>query len=56
MIVPVTAWHFTQHAEDYFNNPVVGTYIRWLRFSPLTAFLLTPVWLALVQNQSCRRC
>ena len=53
MIVPVTAWHFTQHAEDYFNNPVVGTYIRWLRFFAfLTAFLLTPVWLALVQNQS----
>jgi len=52
MIVPVTAWHFTQHAEDYFNNPVVGTYIRWLRFLAfLTAFLLTPVWLALVQNQ-----
>ena len=39
MIVPVTAWHFTQHAEDYFNNPVVGTYIRWLRFLAfLTAF------------------
>ncbi|NLA59223.1 MAG: spore germination protein [Firmicutes bacterium] len=53
MIVPVTAWHFTQHAEDYFNNPVVGTYIRWLRFLAfLTAFLLTPVWLALAQNQS----
>ena len=53
MIVPVTAWHFTQHAEAYFNNPVVGTYIRWLRFFAfLTAFLLTPVWLALVQNQS----
>jgi stage V sporulation protein AF len=53
MIVPVTAWHFTQHAEDYFNNPVVGTYIRWLRFLAfLTAFLLTPLWLALVQNQS----
>ncbi|NLY30788.1 MAG: spore germination protein, partial [Firmicutes bacterium] len=52
MIVPVTAWHFTQHAEDYFNNPVVGTYIRWLRFLAfLTAFLLTPLWLALAQNQ-----
>ena len=53
MIVPVTAWHFTQHAEDYFNNPVVGTYIRWLRFAAFVlAFLLTPVWLVLAQNKS----
>ncbi|NMB13090.1 MAG: spore germination protein, partial [Firmicutes bacterium] len=53
MIVPVTAWHFTQHAEDYFNNPVVGTYIRWLRFAAfILAFLLTPVWLVLAQNKS----
>ena len=53
MIVPATAWHFTQHAEDYFNNPVVGTYIRWLRFGALAmSFLLTPVWLALAQNRS----
>ncbi|NMB45550.1 MAG: spore germination protein [Firmicutes bacterium] len=53
MIVPVTAWHFTQHAEDYFNNPVVGTYIRWLRFGAfIMAFLLTPTWLALAQNRS----
>lgn len=52
MIAPVTAWHFTQHAEDYFNSPVVGTYIRWLRFSAfLMAFLLTPVWLVLAQNR-----
>lgn len=53
MILPATAWHFTQHAEDYFNNPVVGTYIRWLRFAAMTmAFLLTPVWLVLAQNRS----
>ncbi|NLJ25923.1 MAG: spore germination protein [Firmicutes bacterium] len=53
MILPVTAWHFTQHAEDYFNNPVVGTYIRWLRFAAfIMAFLLTPVWLSLAQNRS----
>ncbi len=52
MILPVTAWHFTQHAEDYFNNPVVGTYIRWLRFAAMVmAFLLTPVWLVLAQNK-----
>ena len=31
LIVPVTAWHFTQHAEEYFQNPAVGTYLRWIR-------------------------
>ena len=52
MILPATAWHFTQHAEDYFINPVVGTYIRWLRFAAMTmAFTLTPLWLLLAQNQ-----
>ena len=31
LIVPVTLWHFTQHAEEYFQNPPVGTYLRWVR-------------------------
>jgi len=48
MIVPAVAWHFTQHAEEYFQNPVVGTYLRWVRgIGILISLLLTPVWLAL---------
>ena len=31
LLIPVTAWHFTQHAEEYFQNPPVGTYLRWVR-------------------------
>lgn len=51
MLIPVTIFHFTQHSEDYYQNPLVGTYIRWIRFvSIFLALLLTPVWLVLVNN------
>ena len=32
MLFPATLFHFTQHSEDYYQNPLVGTYIRWIRF------------------------
>lgn len=51
MIVPVTAWHFTQHAEEYFQNPPVGTYLRWVRTMGIVlSMLLIPVWYALVHT------
>lgn len=51
MIVPVTAWHFTQHAEEYFQNPPVGTYLRWVRtMGIILSMLLIPVWYALVHT------
>lgn len=49
MIVPVTAWHFTQHAEEYFQNPPVGTYLRWVRtLGIVLSMLIIPLWYALV--------
>ncbi|MBC2578786.1 spore germination protein [Clostridium sp. DJ247] len=52
MILPVTMFHFTQHAEDYYQNITVGTYIRWVRFlGMLSAFVLLPLWLLLVNNK-----
>ena len=52
MILPVTIFHFTQHAEDYYQTPLVGTYIRWIRFlGMLSAFILLPLWLLLVYNR-----
>ncbi len=46
IILPTTIFHFTQHAEDYYQSPAVGTYIRWLRFGIMTlSFLLVPLWL-----------
>lgn len=52
MILPVTMFHFTQHAEDYYQNILVGTFIRWIRFLGMFAsFLLLPLWLVLVHNK-----
>lgn len=45
LIVPVTVWHFTQHAEEYFHNPPIGTYLRWVRTLGIFASLvLLPLW------------
>ncbi|MBU5483283.1 spore germination protein [Clostridium sp. MSJ-11] len=52
MLLPVTIFHFTQHAEDYYQNPLVGTYLRWIRFFAMfLAFIISPLWLLLVYNQ-----
>ena len=51
MLFPATMFHFTQHSEDYYQNPLVGTYIRWIRFfAILISLLFTPLWLLLAQN------
>lgn len=43
MLLPVTIFHFTQHAEDYYQNPLVGTYLRWIRFFAMfLAFIISP--------------
>jgi stage V sporulation protein AF len=45
LLVPVTAWHFTQHAEEYFQTPPVGTYLRWVRsLGILGSLILLPLW------------
>lgn len=45
LLVPVTIWHFTQHAEEYFQNPPVGTYLRWVRsLGILGSLILLPLW------------
>jgi stage V sporulation protein AF len=49
MIVPVTMFHFTQHAQDYYQNPAVGTYFRWVRMLGICfSLILPPLWLLLV--------
>jgi stage V sporulation protein AF len=32
MITPATFWHHMQHAEEYRQKPLVGAYLRWVRF------------------------
>ena len=51
MIIPATLFYFTQYAEDYYQNPLVGNYNRFIRFCAiLVALFLTPVWLLLSEN------
>ncbi|SEM99686.1 spore germination protein [Lihuaxuella thermophila] len=45
MITPTTFFHHVQHAEEYRQTPVVGVFLRWVRFIAmfLSLFLL-PFW------------
>lgn len=52
MILPATLWHFTQHAEEFFQTPTSGSYLRGVRIlGMLIALLLTPTWLALIRTK-----
>lgn len=51
IIAPVTLWHHVQHAEEYRQEPVVGIYLRWVRFfGVLVSVILLPLWLAAASN------
>lgn len=53
MLFPATLFHFTQHSEDYYQNPLVGTFIRWIRFAAiLISLFFTPTWLLIAENPS----
>ena len=46
LILPCTIFQFIQSAEDYYKNPIVGTYLRLIRFMCLpVALLLMPLFL-----------
>lgn len=52
MILPATMFHFTQHAEDYYQNISVGTYLRWVRFlGMICALILPPLCYLLVEHK-----
>ncbi|WP_407637463.1 spore germination protein [Calidifontibacillus oryziterrae] len=45
MITPTTFWHHLQHAEEYRQKPIVGAYLRVIRFIAIwTALFLLPLW------------
>ncbi|MDX8359596.1 spore germination protein [Cytobacillus sp. IB215316] len=45
IITPTTFWHHLQHAEEYRNKPIVGAYLRLVRFVAIWASLfLLPLW------------
>ncbi|WP_157037632.1 spore germination protein [Ornithinibacillus californiensis] len=51
IIVPTTFFHHSQHAEEHRQAPLIGTFIRWIRFLAifLSIFLL-PTWLMFVMD------
>jgi stage V sporulation protein AF len=45
LITPTTFWHHLQHAEEYRNKPVVGAYLRLVRFFAVWASIfMLPLW------------
>lgn len=51
VILPTTFWHHVQHAEEYHQNPLVGTYLRLVRlFGVSLSMFLPPLWLVLATN------
>ncbi len=46
MIAPATYFHHVQHAEEYRQEPLIGIYIRWIRFfAIISSLIVTPLWL-----------
>ncbi|WLD91889.1 spore germination protein [Alkalihalobacillus sp. AL-G] len=53
IITPTTFFHHVQHAEEYRQTPMIGAFLRWIRFGGmLTSVLLIPLWLLFVLNEN----
>ncbi len=53
MITPTTFFHHVQHAEEFRQNPAVGTFLRWIRFIGIFfSLFLLPFWLAFIFDPS----
>ncbi len=51
LITPSTFWHHLQHAEEYRNKPLVGAYMRIVRFMAVWASLfILPLWYFFAEN------
>ncbi|RWZ60892.1 spore germination protein [Halobacillus fulvus] len=49
IITPTTYFHHVQHAEEFRQSPVVGTFVRWVRFFGIFASVfLLPLWMLFV--------
>ena len=51
MLLPTSFFDFMEEANDYYFPPLVGTYLRYLRFIVmLLALFITPIWYLLVKE------
>ncbi|QDI90983.1 spore germination protein [Salicibibacter halophilus] len=52
MMMPTTFWDHMQHAEEYRQEPIVGFFLRWVRFlAVFISIFLVPVWLLISNNE-----
>lgn len=52
ILVPVTLVHHLQHAEEYRQAPLIGTFIRFIRFTgSFLSLILLPFWYLLATNE-----
>lgn len=51
IITPTTYFHHVQHAEEFRQAPIVGSFVRWVRYLGIfmSVFLL-PLWLIMVMD------
>ncbi len=53
IITPTTFFHHVQHAEEFRESPVLGTFVRWTRFLGVwVSVFLLPLWLLFVLEPS----
>jgi len=53
ILVPFTVFHLLQHAEEYRQAPMVGTFVRFMRyFGAIMGLLLLPLWYVFATNES----
>ncbi|PAV29065.1 spore germination protein [Virgibacillus profundi] len=51
MITPATYWHHLQHAEEYRQKPLVGAYLRMVRFfAVIASIFILPLYFLLSAN------
>ena len=52
IFVPVTLFHHLQHAEEYRQAPLIGTFVRLIRFfGAMLSLVLLPFWYLLATKQ-----
>ncbi|WP_400242092.1 spore germination protein [Niallia sp. JL1B1071] len=53
IITPATFFHHLQHAEEYRQAPMIGTFIRWVRFiGVIASIFFLPLWFLVVLEPS----
>lgn len=53
LILPVTVFSFLQSVEEYHEDVMIGTYLKWVRFLGMAvSWMLPPLWYLLVSTHT----